>query len=210
MKCRHLSQTPQVTKVSLREIWPWLQNSPSPHPNPGIAGALKFLNETALLCRQPGGPVSGTLMGRGRGDNCHVIFKISGSGMALGGLVSSGLPLSSAPQHPPPASPNHLGLCFSTNWTLPWALWGQILQLSFPSPPPQKARWLQAWKHLKFLVSKPWMPPLGDRIYMNINQTWVLGSVDRPFCDSKAILAIQVASKWIRKGSLGPLCSHKH
>lgn len=104
----------------------------------------------------PGALQEGSKMEGGGGDNCHAIFKVSSSGMTL-----------SAQDFPSPPSPSPVfrGLCFSTSWTLPWAFWGQILELSFPSPPLQKARWLQAWEYLKSLPSAPEMPPLGNGLY---------------------------------------------
>lgn len=149
----------------------------------------------------PGALQEGSKMEGGGGDNCHAIFKVSSSGMTL-----------SAQDFPSPPSPSPVfrGLCFSTSWTLPWAFWGQILELSFPSPPLQKARWLQAWEYLKSLPSAPEMPPLGDEVYMNINQNWVLGGMDHPFRGSQTIPASQIVYTQIRKSSMGPLPSSRH
>lgn len=118
----------------------------------GIAGAWRFLNQTTLLCRQLGYPVPSALIPRGikdgqrGGDNCHAIFKVPGSGMAL---VCSGFPL-------PLPYPVIQGLCFSTSWIWPWVLWGQMLQLFFSSLPWQETRQPQAWEYLAPLLSVPW------------------------------------------------------
>lgn len=62
----------------------------------GDCRSPEFLNATVLLYRQLGSQMPGALILRGIkdekrwGDNCHAIFKVSGSRMAL---ICSGLPL---------------------------------------------------------------------------------------------------------------------
>lgn len=135
MSCKHVSQKPvipQVTKPLLHEVRPRLQGSPSPCPNLGIVGALRFLNET-VLCRQQGWAIrclapsfqEGSKMGGGGGDNCPAIFKVSSSGM-----VCSGFPLF-------PTSHPHLprALFFhQMNFTLGFLKPNLTAFLPFPTP----------------------------------------------------------------------------
>lgn len=60
------------------------------------------------------------------------------------------------------------------------------------------------------LLSVPRMPLLCDKVYRDINQNWVLGSMDCPFGGSQTTPAWQVAYAWIRKGSTGLLPSSRH
>lgn len=129
---RQISMIPQVTNPHPREVWARVQGSPSPRPILGSAGALRFLNATVLLCRplgdsMPGAPTPrGIKVGwRGQG-NCRQYLR------SLVPEWSGLLRISPLPTPPPPVLP---GLCFSTRWTLPWALRPNLTALLlFPTP----------------------------------------------------------------------------
>lgn len=136
-------------------------------------------------------------------DNCHAIFKVASSGMAL---VCSGFLLSPTPTPSPaalsskgsvfPPAELHLGFLRPNLWAF----------LPLPPTPTES----QALEYLKSLLWVPRMPPLCDKVDRAINQTWVLGGVDCPSCGSQTSPAWQVALAWIREGSPGPLPCSRH
>lgn len=170
---------------------PQVARLPFPMPYPGDSRSLRFLNEQcfstgnwATWCPVPSF-WEGSLWGRGGGIIVGQYLR-SDSGMTL---VCSGSPLLCHPR----TLFFHL-LSFHLSSLKP------NLSDFRPFPTPTKSKWPQTWEYLRSLLSALWMPLLSDRLYVNINQKWVLGSTSMASNPPQP----QMASTGIRKNCPGP------
>lgn len=111
---------------------------------------------------------------------------------------------------PPPHPPSSEGSVFP-----PGELYlglSEAKSNSFPSlpHPHRKPGGHRPGNTFKSLLSASRTPPLGDKVGVPINQSWVLGGMDRPFCGSHTVLALQTAHTRVKKGATGPLLSSGH